>query len=79
MKIPKFMELSPEQKAESLRQMKEALGVSDQEKYALYELLTWLLLGMHCDQFHDAIDSDPELRASYNLILDRYHQLEGSR
>lgn len=79
MKIPKFMEPSPEQKAESLRQMKVALGVSDEEKYALYTLLLWLLNGMHCDHFHDAIASDPELMESYHVILKRHHQLEGSR
>lgn len=79
MKIPKFMEPSPEQKAESIRQMKVALGVSDEEKRALYDILMWLLNGMHCDQFHDAIASDPELKQSYHRFLYRYHQLEESR
>ncbi len=62
-----FLNPSPEQKKENANYLKIALGVSDEEKYALYDLVLYLL-SLHSDRVSDDQRIDLEFKAHYDLI-----------
>lgn len=70
-----FMNPTPETRKENANYLKNALGVTDEEKYALYDLLFWLI-DLHADQINRDKDCDPQLKASYDLIAGVYDRLE---
>lgn len=65
MNLQEFLNPSPEQKRDNANYLKIALGVSDDEKAALYDLVLYLI-----DQLYD--DSDPTLtpkiHTAYQMI-----------
>lgn len=70
-----FINPTPEQKKENANYLKSALGVTDEEKFALYDLVMWLMNQLD-DDFYAACACDPQLRASYDLVHGVYDRLD---
>lgn len=70
-----FLNPTPETRKENANYLKAALGVTDEEKYALYDLLFWLI-DLHDGQIEDDKKADLKLKASYDLIGGVYDALQ---
>lgn len=73
--IKSLLNPTDEQKRNNAKHLKLALGVTDEEKYALYDLVMWLM-EQFGDDFYAACGCDPQLRHNYDLIHDVYDRLD---